>query len=116
MKLTGQAGQYLKNLEKMRYRREDPVETWEGMKEKLMLKYVPPSFSQQLLDKWNRLTQGNKSATDYIAKFDEYLNRCEAIELESPEYLGLGPVLGMLPPRTHRSRYHNFRKGVSDSH
>jgi len=55
------------------------------MKEKLMLKYVPPSFSQQLLDKWNRWTQGNKSATDYIAKFDEYLNQCGAIELESLE-------------------------------
>jgi len=86
MKLTGQAGQYWENLERMmRYRREDPVDTWESMKEKLMLKYVPPSFSQQLLDKWNRWTQGNKSATDYIAKFDEYLNRCGAIELESPE-------------------------------
>ena len=69
----------------MRYRREDPVDTWEGMKEKLMLKYVPPSFSQQLSDKWNRWTQGNKSVTDYITKFDEYLNRCGAIELESPE-------------------------------
>ena len=28
---------------------------------------------------------GEQSATDYIAKFDEYLNRCGAIELESPE-------------------------------
>jgi len=37
----------------IRYRRDDLVETWEGMKEKLRLKYVPPSFSQQLLDKWN---------------------------------------------------------------
>ena len=27
----------------------------------------------------------NKSATDYIAKFDEYLNRCGAIELKFPE-------------------------------
>jgi len=27
------------------------------MKEKLMLKYVLLSFSQQLLDKWNKLTQ-----------------------------------------------------------
>jgi len=53
------------------------------MKEKFTLKYVSPSFSQQLLDKLNRLTQENKSATDYIAKFDEYLNRCGAIELES---------------------------------
>ena len=46
MKLTGQAGQYSKNLERMmRYRKEDPVETWESMKEKIMLKYVPSSFS-----------------------------------------------------------------------
>ena len=52
----------------MRHIREDPVETWEDMKEKLMLKYVTPSFSQQLLDKWNQWTQGNKSATDYITK------------------------------------------------
>ena len=51
MKLTGQAGQYWENLERMmRYRREDPVDTWESMKEKLMMKYVPPSFRQQLLD------------------------------------------------------------------
>jgi len=41
------------------------------MKEKFKLKYVPPSFSQQLLHKWNRLTQENKSDTDYITKFDE---------------------------------------------
>ena len=36
MKLTRQAGQYCKNLERMmRYRRDDPVETWEGMKRSL---------------------------------------------------------------------------------
>ena len=55
------------------------------MKENIVLKYVPPSSSQQLLDKWNRLTQENKSTTDYIAKFDEYLNRCGAIKFESYE-------------------------------
>ena len=69
----------------MRYRRDDPVETWEGVKEKLTLKHISPFFSQQLFDKWNMLTQENKSATDCIAKFDEYLNRCGAIEFESPE-------------------------------
>jgi len=37
------------------------------------------------VDKWNRLTQGNMSVIDYIAKFDEYLNRCDAIEFESSE-------------------------------
>ena len=47
MKLTGQARQYWENFERMmRYKREDLVETWEDMKEKLMLKYVPASFSQ----------------------------------------------------------------------
>ena len=69
----------------IKYRREDLVETGEGMKEKLKLKYIPLSFRQQLLDKWNMLTQRNKSVIDYIAKFDEYLNRCVAIEFESPE-------------------------------
>ena len=69
----------------MRYRREDSEETWEGMKEKLRLKYVPLSFSQQLPDKCNRLTQRNKLATNYIAKFDQYLNQCSAIEFKSPE-------------------------------
>ena len=52
MKLIGQAGQYKENLERiMRYKRDDPVETWESMKEKLKLKLVPPFFTQQLLDK-----------------------------------------------------------------
>ena len=46
------------------------METWEDKKEKLRLKYISLPFSQQLLDKWNRLTQENKSATYYVAKFD----------------------------------------------
>ena len=33
------------------------------------------------------LTQENKLATDYIKKFDEYLNWCSAIELKSPEQI-----------------------------
>ena len=86
MNLTGQAEQYWKTLERMmQFRRDDPIETWEDMKKKLRLNYIPPSFCQQLLDKWNRLTQENKSATDYITMFDEYLNQCSAIELQSLE-------------------------------
>jgi len=33
----------------------------------------------------NGTTQKSKSTIDYIARFDEYLNRCGAIEFESPE-------------------------------
>ena len=32
------------------------------------------------------MTQGNKSLIDYIAKVDEYLNRCGVIEFESYEH------------------------------
>ena len=75
MKLSGQTRQYWENTEMlMRFRREESVETWDEMKEKLRQKCIPPYFSQQFLDKWYRLTQRNKSATDYITKFDEYLN------------------------------------------
>ena len=40
MKLMGKLDNIEKNLKRiMRYRREDPMETWEGMKEKLKLKF-----------------------------------------------------------------------------
>jgi len=85
----------------MQFRREELVESWDEMKEKLRQKYIPPSFSQQLWDKWNMLTQGNMSATDYIIKFDVYLNRCSAIELKSPEQcLGSGQVLGTITAKS----------------
>jgi len=32
------------------------------MKDELKGKYVPPSFSDHLMDKWHQYTQGNKSA------------------------------------------------------
>jgi len=83
------------------------------MKEKFILKYISPSFSQQLLDKWNRLTQANKSATDYITKFDEYLNRCGATEFESPKQTlsrFRSGHRGRLPSRAHSSRHHDSKE------
>jgi len=52
------------------------------MKDELKGKYVPPSFSARLMDKWHRYTQGNKSAQEYVEKFDEFLIRCNAIDTE----------------------------------
>jgi len=43
------------------------------MKEELEIKYMPPSFSAHLKDKWHQYTQGNKSAKEYVEKFDEFL-------------------------------------------
>ena len=64
------------------------------------------------------IDSGNKSATNYIAKFDEYLNRCGAIELESPDipYLGLGPVLRMITAESSSLEDHDSRVGISASH
>ena len=52
------------------------------MKEDLETKYVPPSFSDRLMDKWNQYIQGNKSAKEYVAKFNEFLIRCSTINKE----------------------------------
>jgi len=46
------------------------------MKDELKGKYVSPSFSDRLIDKWHQYTQGNKSTKKYIAKFNEFLIRC----------------------------------------
>ena len=54
------------------------------MNTKLSQKYLPITFQDQLLDKWSRLTQGTRSATEYIEKFDEFLTRCSEFVDESP--------------------------------
>lgn len=84
MKLTNIAGQYWENVERqMVLRREDPVMTWDEMKERLKVKFLPLSFHQRMLGQRNRLTKGNESAAKYVAKFDEYLNLCSASGLET---------------------------------
>ena len=52
------------------------------MRDELKGKYVPPSVNAHLIDKWHRYTQGNKSAQEYVKKFDEFLIRCTAINIE----------------------------------
>ena len=52
MKLTGQASQYWTNLENIcASRLQRPIKTWDMMKDDLKGKYVPPSFSDCLMDK-----------------------------------------------------------------
>ncbi|XP_072993886.1 LOW QUALITY PROTEIN: uncharacterized protein [Typha latifolia] len=85
MKLTGKANQYWTNVETLcEIRGELPIEIWVDMKNELKHKYLPPSYYPKLLDRWNRLTQGSKSAKDYVAFFDELIVRCSVIESETP--------------------------------
>ena len=70
-KLTGQ---YWENLERMRYRRDNPVKTWEGMKEKLMLKYVQirSTFPQSaVIEQVQQANLRKQVSHRLITKFDE---------------------------------------------
>ena len=83
MKLIDQASQYWTNLENIRASQfSRPIKTWDMMKEKLKGKYVPPSFSDRLMDKWHQYTQGNKLEKEYVAKFDEFLIRYSTFSKE----------------------------------
>ena len=62
------------------------------MKEKLKAKYLPVSFRQRMLDDWNNLKQGSKPVSEYIAKFDEYMSRCDVLGDEILPCPGLGQV------------------------
>ena len=42
------------------------------VKDELKDKYVPPLFSDRLMDKWHQYSQDNKSTKEYVAKFDEF--------------------------------------------
>jgi hypothetical protein len=52
------------------------ITNWVEIKTKLEEKYLPRSDRGNLLDQWNNLRQGGKSANEYMAQFDEYRMRC----------------------------------------
>ena len=52
------------------------------MKEELKTKYVPPSFSARLKDNWHQYTQDNKSAKEFVEKFDEFFIKCSTLHRE----------------------------------
>ncbi|MQM18642.1 hypothetical protein Taro_051636 [Colocasia esculenta] len=77
MKLLGQAQTYWVNVESLLIQRyQDRIETWDDMKAKLREKYLPATYHQCLIDRWQSLTRGNRPVSEYIAEFDEYLLRC----------------------------------------
>jgi len=84
MKLTRQASQYLANFENLcELKGEHPISTWHDIKTQLKQKYLPPYYYLRLLDKSNQFSQGSKSAKEYVAKFDEFLILCSALETKA---------------------------------
>jgi hypothetical protein len=83
MKLSGTAQLYWESVEESLIRRgQPPITDWVEMKTKLEEKYLPRSYRGNLLDQWNNLRQGGKSANEYVAQFDEYRMRCAVREDE----------------------------------
>ena len=84
IRLVRQARLYWGNIKCIAMQRGDlPIVTWRDMKRKLREKYLPMSYQQRLLDQWQRLTQGNKTVSEYVAKFDEFVMRCNVVESEA---------------------------------
>ncbi|CAB4303391.1 unnamed protein product [Prunus armeniaca] len=50
------------------------------MKERLKQKYLPLSYEQSFLDKWQTLRQDDMLVAEYIAKFEEFMLRCDIRE------------------------------------
>jgi len=44
---------------------------------------VPPHYYEHLLDKWRKISQGNKSVKEYVNEFDEFLNRYNILGKQS---------------------------------
>jgi len=53
------------------------------MKDELKGKYVPPHYYKHLLDRWHKISQGNKSAKEYVNEFDEFPNRYNILGKQS---------------------------------
>ena len=53
------------------------------MKDELKGKYVPPYYCKHLLDRWRRITQGNKFTKEYITKLDELITRYNILGKQS---------------------------------
>ena len=74
IRFLDQAKLYWHNVERLAmHRRQEPINTWDEMKDKFCEKYLPTSYQQCILNQWQRLTQGSKFVTEYIIKFNEYL-------------------------------------------
>ncbi|VVA13184.1 Hypothetical predicted protein, partial [Prunus dulcis] len=81
IKLVGQAGLFWTNVEtQLEKAGEEPIIHWGEMKERLKQKCIPLSYQQGLLDEWQTLRQDDMPVAEYIAKFEEFMLRCDIRE------------------------------------
>ncbi|KAG8094604.1 hypothetical protein GUJ93_ZPchr0012g19923 [Zizania palustris] len=61
--------------------------TWDGLKRAMRGRFVPATFKRDLLQKLQRLNQGNKSIEEYYQELQIGMLRCEVVEDEEDKWL-----------------------------
>src|SRR3954466_12864308 len=61
---------------------EDPIDTWEEMKEVMHARFVPEHYAHDLFHKLTKLTQGTKSVEDYYKEIEIIMMRAHIDEDE----------------------------------
>ena len=83
-KLIRKARLYWEDIERLVWLRyESPIATWRDMKLRLRERYVPISYHRKLWDQWQMLNQWNMTLSEYIAKFKDFVIRCDIDEPEA---------------------------------
>ena len=71
LKLTKFASLWYDNMQQRRKRKgKDKIKSWDKLKKRILEKYVPREFEQELYLKMTNLTQGNLSVQEYIKEFE----------------------------------------------
>jgi len=76
--------------------RKSKIRTWEKMKTKLMVRFLPLTYVQDCYSQLHNLTQGNMSVEEYTREFEKLLIKCD---IQEPEEQTIVRYLGGLDPR-----------------
>ncbi|KMQ77139.1 hypothetical protein BPMI_01675c [Candidatus Burkholderia pumila] len=63
-----------------RRNRERPFLTWEEMKETMRKRFVPNYYIRDMYNKLQRITQGNRTVSDYHREIEVALTRLQIVE------------------------------------
>ena len=80
---TNHAGDWYQHLKSERRRKEEnPIETWEELKEAMRKRYVPKHYERNLKTKLQGLRQGTKSVAEYYQEMETMMERANVREEE----------------------------------
>ena len=103
---------YLKS--EKRRKEEDPIETWEELKEAMRKRFVPKHYERDLKTKLQALRQGTKSVAEYYREMETLIGRAKILEDEEDtmsRFLGglnqeIAHLVDRNPPPYMEDMYH----------